>query len=182
MVRQRGSLGTRALMVLPMAANRRWSLDFASDRMTSGRFRALCVVDERTRECLALIADTSSSGVRAARELDAIVAWRGKPGALVSDNGTELTSNAILGWADSHKVEWHYIAPGRRCRMALSRASTAACGMRCLKETLFSSIAHARVMPAEWHADYNANRPRPIAHSAIWAQLSRGFYLSLDER
>jgi putative transposase len=50
--------------------------------------------------------------VRVARELDALMAWRGKPAAIVSDNGT-LTSNAILGWAESHKVEWHYIAPGK---------------------------------------------------------------------
>jgi putative transposase len=101
MVRKRGgrkrALGTRAPMVLPMAVNMRWSLDFVSD----------------PHECLALIADTLLSGVRVARELDAIKAWRGKPAAIVSDNGTELTSNAILGWAGSHKIEWHYIVPGK---------------------------------------------------------------------
>jgi putative transposase len=65
MVRKRKwALGTRAPTLLPMAANMRWSLDFISDQMTSGRrFRILCVVDDCTRECLALIADTSS-GVR----------------------------------------------------------------------------------------------------------------------
>ena len=68
------------------------------------------VVDDCTRECLALIADTSLSSVRVTRELDAIMPWRGKPAAIVSDNGTELASNAILDWAESHKVEWHYIS------------------------------------------------------------------------
>ena len=79
-------------MPLAAAPNARWSLDFAADVLADGRrFRILCVVDDCTRECLALIADTSLSGVRVARELGAIAAVRGTPGAIVSDNGTELT-------------------------------------------------------------------------------------------
>ena len=84
-----------------------------SDALGCGRrFRILCVVDDFTRECLALVADTSLSGARVARELDAIVALRGKPLAVVSDNGTELTSTSILRWSQERQVEWHYIAPG----------------------------------------------------------------------
>ncbi len=71
------------------------------------------MVDDCTRECLALIADTSISGTRVARELDRLLDEGGKPKTIVSDNGTELTSNAILRWADDHKVNWHYIAPGK---------------------------------------------------------------------
>ncbi len=75
----------------------RWSLDFVSDALTDGRrFRDLAVVDDYTRECLALVADTSLSGIRVVRELDAIIARRGRPSAIVSDNGTELTSMAFL--------------------------------------------------------------------------------------
>jgi putative transposase len=70
------------------------------------------VVDDCTRECLALVADTSLSGIRVARELDRLMIARGKPRMVVSDNGSELTSNAILTWADHSRVEWHYIAPG----------------------------------------------------------------------
>jgi putative transposase len=62
---------------------------------------------------LALVADTSISGIRVGRELDRIVAVRGRPGGIVSDNGTELTSTAILAWSDRQKVAWHYIAPGK---------------------------------------------------------------------
>jgi hypothetical protein len=118
-VRRRGgrkrAIGTRRPMVTPLAANQRWSLDFVSDQLTDGRrFRILAVVDDCTRECLALIADTSISGRRVARELDGIVRRRGRrPDTIVSDNGTELTSNAILGWADETGVGWHYIAPGK---------------------------------------------------------------------
>ena len=92
----------------------RRSLDFAADQFIDGRrLRILVVVDDCTRECLALVADTSISGIRVARELDRLLDERGKLKTIVSDNGTELTSNAILQRADDHKVAWHYIAPGR---------------------------------------------------------------------
>jgi putative transposase len=58
-------------------------------------------------------ADTSLSGLRVGRELDTIIARRGKPSGCVSDNGTELTSMAILRWSQETGVEWHYIAPGK---------------------------------------------------------------------
>ncbi len=117
-VRRRGgrkrAIGTRASMTVPMAPNDRWSLDFVSDQLTDGRrFRILTVVDDCTRECLALVADTSLSGTRVARELERLVMERGKPKMVVSDNGSEFTSNAILTWADQSRVEWHYIAPGK---------------------------------------------------------------------
>jgi putative transposase len=108
------AIGTRRPIETPLLPNQRWSLDFVSDQMTDGRrFRILTVVDNCTRECLALVADTSLSGRRVARELDDIIAWRGRPDMIVSDNGTELTSNAILAWADDTGVAWHYIAPGK---------------------------------------------------------------------
>lgn len=66
-----------------------------------------------TRECLAAIPDTSISGRRVARELTDLIARRGKPDMIVSDHGTEFTSNAILAWSKDHRVEWHYIAPGK---------------------------------------------------------------------
>jgi putative transposase len=86
---------------------------FAADTLTDGRrFRILVVLDDFTRECLCLLADTSLSGKRVARELDAIIACRGaRPLLCVSDNGTELTSNAILRWCQEAKVDWHYTNP-----------------------------------------------------------------------
>lgn len=117
-VRRRGgrkrALGTRAPMTLPQAPNQRWSMDFVSDTFTDGRrFRIFAVVDDFTRECLCTIPDTSISGRRVARELDQIIAMRGRPSGCVSDNGTELTSAAILKWCQETRVEWHYIAPGK---------------------------------------------------------------------
>ena len=90
----------------PSGPNQRWSLDFASDCFTDGRrFRILAIVDDFTRESLALIPDTSLSGTRVARELDALIARRGRPKSCVSDNGTELTSVAILTWSQVSGVE-----------------------------------------------------------------------------
>jgi len=117
-VRRRGgrkrALGTRSPMLLPQGPNQRWSLDFVSDALEDGRrFRILCIVDDFTRECVGLVADTSLSGLRVARELDAIILQRGKPNMVVSDNGTELTSMAILKWSQDSRVEWHYTQPGK---------------------------------------------------------------------
>jgi putative transposase len=92
--------------------------------MTDGRrFRILEVFDDRTRECLTLVADTLISGRRVARELDAIIGWRGKPMTIVSDNGTELTSKAILEWADERQVGWHSANPSRTAQRELQRAA-----------------------------------------------------------
>jgi transposase InsO family protein len=80
-------------MLIPLAANDRWSLDFVSDQFTDGRrFRVLTVVDDCTRECLGLVDDTSLSGLQVARELDRIIEGRGKPKMIVSDNGSEFVN------------------------------------------------------------------------------------------
>lgn len=98
--RRRGrkrATGTRAPMAIPQGPNQRWSLDFVSDVLSWGRrFRVLAIVDDFTREALALVVDTSIGGRRVVRELDALVVRRGRPTAVVSDNGPELTSRAVL--------------------------------------------------------------------------------------
>ena len=164
MVRRRGgrkrAFGTRAPMVVPQLPNDRWSLDFVSDQFVYGRrLRILIVIDDCTRECLALIPDTSISGIRVARELDRLVAERGKPGTIVSDNGTELTSNAILRWADDHKVAWHYIAPGKPVQNAFAESFIGRLRDELLNETLFRSLPHARAALEAWRHDYNTARP-----------------------
>jgi len=160
-VRRRGgrkrAVGTRRPIELPLAANQRWSLDFVSDQMTDGRrFRILTVIDNCTRECLALVADTSLSGRRVARELDAIIGQRGRPDMIVSDNGTEYTSNAILGWADETGVDWHYIAPGKPQQNGFNESFNGRLRDELLNETLFRSL------------------PRPRCPGGLAARLQRG--------
>ena len=114
-------------------------------QLTDGRrFRILTVVDDCTRECLALVADTSLSGARVARELDRLMIERGKPKMVVSDNGSELTSNAILTWADHTRVAWHYIAPGKPMQNAFIESFNGRLRDELLNETLFTSLAHAQ--------------------------------------
>jgi putative transposase len=161
------ALGTRAPMVLPDGPNQRWSLDFVSDAFTDGRrFRILCVVDDFSRECLALVADTSLSGGRVARELDLIIARRSKPKTIVSDNGTELTSMAILQWTQERAVDWHYIAPGKPTQNAFVESFNGRLRDECLNEILFTSVRHARIELAIWKQDYNHVRP----HSSLKGQ------------
>lgn len=167
-VRRRGgrkrALGTRTPMALPERANQRWSLDFVSDTLADGRrFRILCVVDDFTRECLTLVADTSLSGLRVARELDVVAAERGLPETVVSDNGTELTSVAILAWSQARGVAWHYIAPGKPQQNAFVESFNGRLRDECLNETLFTSLRHARAVLEAWRRDYNEVRP----HSAL---------------
>lgn len=167
-VRKRGgrkrALGTRAPMAIPQEANQRWSLDFVSDSLTDGRrFRVLCVIDDFSRECLATVVDNSISGIRVARELDAIAERRGYPCMVVSDNGTELTSNAILKWSQERQVEWHYIAPGKPMQNGLVESFNGRLRDECLNEHLFDTLRHARRMIAAWRSDYNHERP----HSSL---------------
>ena len=152
-VRRRGgrkrAIGTRAPMLVPLTPNERWSLDFVSDQLTDGRrFRILTVVDDCTRECLALVADTSLSGMRVARELDRLIIERGRPRMIVSDNGSEFTSNAILAWADQSHVEWHYIAPGKPMQNAFIESFNGRLRDELLNETLFTSLARPASRPA----------------------------------
>ena len=154
------ALGTRRPMTLPTRPNERWSLDFVSDALTSGRrFRVLCVVDDYTREALAVMPDFSISGLRLVRELDRIIALRGKPRTIVSDNGTEMTSHAVFRWAQDRHVEWHYIAPGKPTQNAFVESFNGRLRDECLNEHLFDHLADARRVIGAWHQDYNLNRP-----------------------
>lgn len=163
-VRRRGgrkrALGTRAPMTIPQGPNQRWSLDFASDVLDDGRrFRVLVVVDDFSRECLALVPDSSLSGRRVARELDRLAELRGLPPMIVSDNGTELTSHAILAWQQARGIAWHYIAPGKPMQNAFVESLIGRLRDECLNEHLFKSLPAARRTLELWRADYNTQRP-----------------------
>ena len=132
-VRKRGgrkrALDTRRQMLLPSRINERWSLDFVSDAFTDGRrFRVLAVIGDYSRECLALVADTSLSGMRVTRELNELIAKRGKPRTIFSDNGTELTSMAFTNGAKKQALNGTILPLESRCRMVLLRTSTVASG------------------------------------------------------
>jgi putative transposase len=177
------ALGARLATVLPTRANQTWALDFVSDSFICGRrFRLLAVVDTFTKENLLSIADTSLGGARVARELTQLIKTYGKPERIVSDNGTEFTSNAILAWAQDCRVDWAYIQPGKPPQNAYAESFNGRLRDEFLNEMVFSGLAHARIELAIWRDDYNHERP----HSALgWqtpakvAELHRALLVDL---
>ena len=161
---RRRAVGTRAPILVSQHPNVRWSLDFVHGQFANGRrFRILNIVDDVTRECLASVPDTSLSGVRVARELTGLIAEHGKPSMIVSDNGTEFTSNAILSWAQERRIAWNYIAPGKPMQNAYIESFNGRMRDELLNEALFLGLNHARETITAWVADYNTERP----HSAL---------------
>jgi putative transposase len=168
-VRKRGgrkrALGTRAPAAIPQGANQRWSLDFVSDALNDGRrFRVLNIVDDFTRECLAAVVDTSLSGARVVRELTEVAARRGQPCMIVSDNGTELVSRAILRFTGDTGIGWHYIAPGKPIQNAFVESFNGRLRDECLNEHAFSPLAEARRIIEAWRIDYNRASEHPSSY------------------
>ena len=121
------------------------------------------------------MADTSLSGHRVAREIDAIIVRRGRPATCVSDNGTELTSMAILRWSQETNVDWHYITPGKPTQNAFVESFNGRLRDELLNETLFTSLAHARAALDAWKHDYHTVRPHSGLGNlppAVYAKLS----------
>jgi transposase InsO family protein len=180
---RRRAVGTRAPILVEARPNARWSLDFVHDQFANGRrFRILNIVDDVTRECLAAIPDTSIPGRRVERELTALIARRGKPGLIVSDNGTEFTCNAMLTWSEQHQIAWHFIVPGKPMQNGFCESFNGRMRDELLNETLFFGLDHARAKIAAWADDYNSQRPHsslgyltPAAYAATltatWARL-----------
>lgn len=165
--RRRGrkrALSTRAPMKAAERPNDIWVLDFMSDVLDSGRrFRVFAVEDQLTRTGLVAEVDTSLPGGRVVRVLDGLVAEHGRPAMIVSDNGTELTCNAIIKWTEENGVEWHYIAPGKPQQNGFMESFNGKLRDECLNEHVFSSLAQARRIIEAWRLDYNTVRP----HSSL---------------
>jgi putative transposase len=156
--------GSRTPMPVALHPGERWSLDFVSDTFGASRkFRMLAVNDDCCRENLCLMADTSISGARVARELDALVRIYGKPTCIVSDNGTEFTSRAILKWAGDNDVDWHYIDPGKPQQNGFIESFNGSLRDELLNEEIIDTLDEARRKLALWRYNYNQVRP----HSSL---------------
>lgn len=170
--------GSRTPMPVPLRPNQRWSLDFLSDTFGACRkFHILAVNEDCCRENLCLVPDTSISGARVARELDALIRIYGKPACIVSDNGTEFTSKAILKWANDNKVEWHYIDPGKPQQNGYIESFNGSLRDECLNEEIFDSLTDARRTLALWRYDYNNVRPHSSLGNKTPAEARRALEL-----
>jgi putative transposase len=154
----------RIPLPLPTAPNQRWSLDFVSDQLASGRrFRILNIVDDYSRECVGQLIDTSISGTAVSHFLDELGTTRGLPKTLVSDNGTEFTSKAMFLWAQRTGVTLHFIQPGKPTQNAFIESFNGKFRDNCLNQHWFTDLNDARRTIDAWRRHYNEVRP----HSAL---------------
>lgn len=162
--RKRISTTQRVPHPLPQRPNQRWSMDFVSDGLGSGRrFRTLNVVDDFSRECLAIEVDFSLPGARVARVLDEVIAVRGKPEGITIDNGPEFAGNDLDKWAYANGIELRFITPGKPIENAFIESFNGRFRDECLNQHWFLSLKHARRLISAWKEDYNTVRP----HTAL---------------
>ena len=154
----------RVMPSLPDGRNQRWSMDFVQDGLADGRrIRVLTLVDNYSRECLALEVGTSLPGARVVRVLEQVTSIRGTPKTIMVDNGPEFAGKALDAWAYENGVGLHFIAPGKPVQNAYIESFNGKFRDECLNEHWFCSIAEAESVVEEWRQDYNTVRP----HSSL---------------
>jgi len=162
--RKRMALGLRTVLPPPSRRNERWSMDFTLDTLASGRrFRTLNVVDEFTRECLAIEVDTSIGGSRVARVLAHLLETRGRPDLIVCDNGPEFAGKTLDAWAYQASVKIHFIRPGKPVENGYIESFNGKFRDECLNNHWFLDLADAKTKIEAWRQDYNEVRP----HSSL---------------
>jgi len=162
--RRKGAAGSRVFMPPPKQNNERWSMDFVTDSIVTGRrFRALAIVDDYSRECPAIEVDTSLSGKRVVGVLDRLAEIRGLPQVITMDNGPEFTSRALDEWAYRKEVKLKFIRPGKPIENAYAESFIGRLRDECLNTNWFINLKHARDIIEEWRKDYNEVRP----HSSL---------------
>ena len=158
--RQKRAASIRVPMPKATGPNQAWTMDFVHDRLASGRvFKCLTVLDEFTRECLAIEVDFGMAGERVTRVLDRIVEQRGKPVGIRTDNGPEFAGNVLDAWAYRQGVKLDFIQPGKPTQNAFIESFNGRFREECLNDNQFVTIIEAQVVIEAWRMDYNDERP-----------------------
>lgn len=145
---------------VPDAPNQVWSIDFMTDSLVDGRkFRLLNVIDDFNRESLAIEVDTSMPSLRVIRVLNRIIAQRGKPANIRTDNGPEFICYRLQQWCNDNHITLQYIQPGKPTQNAYIERKNGSIRRELLNAYLFYSLAEVRAMSQDWRMDYNAQRP-----------------------
>jgi putative transposase len=162
--RRKGAAGARVVMPTPERPNQKWSMDFVSDSIVTGRrFRALAIVDDYSRECPAIEVDTSLGGARVVGVLDRLGDMRGLPEVITVDNGPEFAGKALDEWAYRKGIKLSFIRPGKPIENAFAESFNGRLRDECLNTNWFISVKHAREVIENWRKDYNTVRP----HSSL---------------
>ena len=172
--RKRLAKRPRVEMAIPDAPNQRWSMDFVSDQLATGRrLRILNLVDDYTRECVLQVVDFSISGERVARVLGELEPTRGLAAQIVSDNGPEFIAEALRTWIAAVGARTAYIEPGSPWENGYCESFNSKLRDELLNAEMFSTLYEAEVLIENWRRHYNAVRPhsslgyRPPAPEAI---------------
>jgi putative transposase len=162
--RKRLTRGERVPLAPPSQRRERWSMDFTLDTLADGRaFRTLNIVDDFTRECVAIEVDRSLPGLRVARVLDRLQAAIGLPQTIVVDNGPEFAGRTLDAWAYRTGVTLRFIRPGKPIENAYVESFNGKFRDECLNEHWFVNLADAKTAIEAWRIDYNTVRP----HSSL---------------
>jgi len=162
--RKRIGLFERKPLPKPASANVSWSMDFVADGLIGGRrLRCLTIVDDCTRECLAIEVDTSITGLRVQGVLERLAETRGLPQSITVDNGPEFDGQVLDKWAYRRNVHLSFIRPGKPNENAYIENFNGKFRDECLNEHWFISLAHARSIVEAWRIEYNTERP----HSSL---------------
>jgi putative transposase len=162
--RKRLTRGERVPLPVPSRRLERWSMDFMVDTLADGRaFRTLNIVDDFTRECLAIEVDRSLPGLRVTRVLERLAQTVGLPHTIVVDNGPEFAGRTLDAWAYAHGVALRFIRPGKPIENAYVESFNGKFRDECLNEHWFVNLVDAKAAIEAWRVDYNIVRP----HSAL---------------
>ena len=162
----------RVTLPVPEAPNERWSMDFVTDSIVTGRrFRILAIVDDYSRECPAVEVDTSLGGSRVVSVLERLGETRGLPKIITMDNGPEFAGKVMDEWAYRNGVKLNFIRPGKPIENAFAESFNGRLRDECLNENWFISVREAREIIESWRKDYNEARP----HSSLNGLTPREF-------
>lgn len=168
--RRKRATGERKVYRLITKANQCWALDFMHDRLSNGRkLRILTIVDHYTRECLKIEVELGLSGQSVLSVLNELVEERGKPETILSDNGTEFTSNKVVRWQKEARISWEYIEPGKPQQNGIIESFNGKLRDECLNENWFMDLEEAKEEIEKRRIHYNEERP----HSSLGGQTPK---------
>jgi len=175
--RKKGRSQVRSVpMLVPTHPNERWSMDFVSDSLATGRrFRCLNIVDDLTRISPAIEVDTSIPGARVVRVLERLAITHGLPETIVVDNGPEFTGTALDAWANQHGVQLHFIDPGKPTQNSYVESFNGKFRDECLNLHWFSDLSDAKKAIEEWRVEYNEVRPHSSLKNATPNEFAEQF-------
>lgn len=158
------ALGLRKPESVVTRPNQRWALDFVQDALWDGRrIRLMPVIDVFSRKCLGILVDSSLNSRRVVKTLEALIEEHGRPEEIISDNGTEFTSNTVLKWCHERGQKWEYIQPGKPYQNGNAESFNGKLRDECLNENWFTNLEEAKRLIEKWREEYNDQRP----HSAL---------------